>query len=97
MIFGDGYPAAPPAGEFPIDSPHPYAWPPDQLYDLAADRAETKNLAAEKPDIVQRLTALLDKFIADGRSTPGDPQKNAVTIQVRKETKAAKKRDAAAK
>ncbi len=66
--------------------------PADQLYDLAADRAESKNLAAEKPDAVKRLSELLDKTIADGRSTPGAPQKNAVEIRVRKEAKAARKR-----
>jgi arylsulfatase A-like enzyme len=71
--------------------------PADQLYDLTADRAEQKNVAAEHPEIVKRLTELLDKYIADGRSTPGEPQKNAVEIHVRKETKAAKKKAAAAK
>jgi arylsulfatase A-like enzyme len=71
--------------------------PPDQLFDLAADRAETKNLAAEMPGTVKRLAELLDKLIADGRSTPGEPQKNAMVIQVRKESKAAKKRNPKAK
>ena len=66
--------------------------PPDQLFDLAADRAETKNLAADLAEIVTRLAALLDKTIADGRSTPGEPQKNAVEIRVRKEAKAGKKK-----
>ena len=66
--------------------------PPDQLFDLAADRAETKNLAADQAEIVTRLAALLDKTIADGRSTPGEPQKNAVEIRVRKEAKAGKKK-----
>ncbi len=78
-------------------SPAENGLPPDQLFDLAADRAETKNLAPEKPEDVKRLSELLAKYIADGRSTPGDPQKNAVEIQVRKETKAAKKRGADAK
>jgi hypothetical protein len=59
--------------------------PQDQLYDLAADRAESKNLAGKKTEDVKRLAAMLDKFIADGRSTPGAPQKNAVEIRVRKE------------
>ena len=71
--------------------------PPDQLFDLAADRAETKNLAAEKPETVKRLGELLDKYVADGRSTPGQPQKNAVEIKLRKKAKAAKKKAAAAK
>ncbi|MEQ1851240.1 MAG: arylsulfatase [Chthoniobacteraceae bacterium] len=71
--------------------------PADQLYDLAADRAEQKNLAAANPDVVKRLAALLDKSIADGRSTPGDAQSNAVEIKVRKEAAAARRKGAAAK
>jgi arylsulfatase A-like enzyme len=78
-------------------SPAEKGLPADQLFDLAADRAEQKNVAAEHPEIVKRLSELLDKTIADGRSTPGDPQKNAVEIQVRKAAKAAKKKAAAAK
>jgi arylsulfatase A len=35
--------------------------PDGQIYDLAADPGETKNLYAEKPEIVERLTALLAK------------------------------------
>jgi len=71
--------------------------PADQLYDLALDRGEQKNVAAEHPEIVKRLTALLESYVAEGRSTPGEPQKNAVEIQVRKEVKAARKKGAAAK
>jgi arylsulfatase A-like enzyme len=71
--------------------------PPNQLYNLAADRAEQKNAAAEHPETVKRLTGLLDQYIAGGRSTPGEPQKNAVEIQVRKEARAAKKKEGAAK
>lgn len=33
--------------------------PPGQLYDLAADPGETRNLYAEKPEVVARLAALL--------------------------------------
>lgn len=40
----------------------------DQLYNLATDPAESKNLFAEKPDEVKRLTALLAKIRQDGRS-----------------------------
>ncbi len=70
--------------------------PSDQLYDLASDHAEQKNVAAEHPEMVKRLGGLLDKYIADGRSTPGEAQKNAVEIQVRKGAKGAKKKAAAA-
>jgi arylsulfatase A len=45
-----------------------------QLYDLAADPAETKNLADAHPEIVQRLGRLLRADIERGRSTPGAPQ-----------------------
>ena len=44
------------------------------LYDLEADIGETRNVAAEQPEIVARLTALMQRLIATGRSTPGAPQ-----------------------
>ncbi len=47
-----------------------------QLFDLEADPAETKNLASSHPQIVTNLTALLQKYIDTGRSTPGALQKN---------------------
>ncbi|WP_250847179.1 sulfatase family protein [Aquisphaera insulae] len=50
--------------------------PPVQLYDLSKDRAERRNLQAEHPEIVARLTRQIEQFIADGRSTPGAPQHN---------------------
>jgi arylsulfatase A len=40
-----------------------------QLYDLAADPQETKNLAEERPAVVKEMTAQLDKIRADGRET----------------------------
>ena len=60
-------------------SPTPAAeLPPIQLYDLSTDIGETKNLHAEHPDVVKRLTEKLEKLIKDGRTTPGAPQKNTV-------------------
>ncbi len=50
--------------------------PPIQLYDLHADIGERRNLQAEHPDIVRRLTDLLARYVRDGRSTPGAPQPN---------------------
>lgn len=44
---------------------------PVQLYNLAEDLDETKNLATEQPARVARMQALLEKLITDGRSTPG--------------------------
>ena len=48
--------------------------PPFQLYDLSADPAETTNVAAAHPEIVQRLGRLLRADIERGRSTPGPAQ-----------------------
>lgn len=42
--------------------------PPGQLYDLAADIGEQNNLYEQHPEIVERLSALLEKYKADGRS-----------------------------
>ena len=58
--------------------------PDVQLYDLSTDIGETKNVQAEHPKVVERLTALLDRYVAEGRSTPGKPQQNAVAVEIRK-------------
>lgn len=50
--------------------------PPVQLYNLKNDPSEKENLQAQNPEVVQKLTGLLKKYIEDGRSTPGKPQKN---------------------
>jgi arylsulfatase A-like enzyme len=41
-----------------------------QLYDMAGDPSETKNLCNEHPDIVKSLSALLEKYRKEGRSAP---------------------------
>jgi hypothetical protein len=56
--------------------------PPVQLYDLAADPGEKTNLQAKHPEVVERLTKLLERYVADGRSTPGAPQKNTAAVDV---------------
>ena len=63
--------------------------PDTQLYDLAAEIGETKNLQAEHPEEVARLTKLLEEIVANGRSTPGAKQGNDAAIQIRKGTGAA--------
>jgi len=50
--------------------------PPVQLYNLAEDPKESKNVAKQNPEIVQELTKLLRDTIENGRSTPGPRQKN---------------------
>ena len=51
-----------------------------QLYDLESDPAETKNLQASQPEIVEKLVNQLAKEIKDGRSTPGAKQTNEGAI-----------------
>lgn len=44
--------------------------PTGELYNLADDPAETRNLWAAQPKIVQELNALLENYQRDGRSRP---------------------------
>ncbi len=53
-----------------------------ELYNLKTDLGETKNVAAAHPEVVEKLTALMRKYIADGRSTIGAAQKNDVPISI---------------
>jgi arylsulfatase A len=50
---------------------------PGELYNLRDDLVERRNLYGERPELVRRLKALLDKYKAQGRSTPGPPIKDA--------------------
>jgi arylsulfatase A-like enzyme len=58
--------------------------PPVQLYDMATDVGEQTNVAAEQPDVVERLTLLLERYVVAGRSTPGVPQDDDVPVDIRK-------------
>ncbi len=53
-----------------------------QLFDLATDIGETTNLHAKHPEIVHELTALLQRYVDRGRSTPGKPQANEGTVRI---------------
>ena len=57
--------------------------PAVQLYDLEAEPGEQTNLATARPDTVARLTATLEGFVNEGRSTPGPrrPNDRPVTFQ----------------
>ncbi|MBI1337929.1 MAG: sulfatase-like hydrolase/transferase [Phycisphaera sp.] len=50
--------------------------PSIQLYDLSTDIGEKVNVQDQHPDVVAELTALLTKYVKEGRSTPGKPQPN---------------------
>ncbi|MGB0257766.1 MAG: sulfatase family protein [Coraliomargarita sp.] len=51
-----------------------------QLYNLADDLGETNNLAADMPERVEQMHALLNELIYGGRSTRGPKQKNDTSL-----------------
>jgi arylsulfatase A-like enzyme len=77
---GSGGWSAPTPGQEPKDAPR------IQLYDLAADPGEAKNVQAEHPALVARLTDLLKHQVAQGRSTPGARQANTVEPDIMRGT-----------
>jgi arylsulfatase A-like enzyme len=58
--------------------------PERQLYHLATDPREMKNVEAANPAIVARLYALLTRYVNDGRSTPGPKRANDVAVTMLK-------------
>jgi len=55
--------------------------PAVQLFDLSKDVAESENLSEEHPEVVSELSALMQRYIDRGRSTPGKPQTNDRSVQ----------------
>lgn len=53
-----------------------------ELYSLQADLGETKNVLAEHPEVSAQLTALMQRYIDNGRSTPGEAQKNEFALSL---------------
>jgi len=43
-----------------------------QLYHLSKDPAETNNLLDKRPKKVKALLSLLNEYVQNGRSTPGE-------------------------
>jgi arylsulfatase A-like enzyme len=62
-----------------------------QLYNLDDDIGEKTNLAAEKPELVAEMRALMDRLVTEGRSTPGPRQRNDVEVRRYPVVKAAPK------
>jgi arylsulfatase A len=56
--------------------------PSVQLYDMSQDDREQINVAQKHPEIVDRLARLLEKYVAEGRSTPGPAQPNDVAVDI---------------
>jgi len=55
-----------------------------QLYNIGEDIDESENLVKEKPEKVVELLTLLKKQVADGRTTPGENQKNDAEVDIYK-------------
>jgi len=73
-------------------SPGEKGLPDTQLYNLSTDSGEKNNLQSSQPEIVAKMTRELEALIANGRSTPGAPQKNTVEVVLRKPPTAPKLR-----
>lgn len=71
MKAGTGFPSS-----YAGPNTSPPGSPPFQLFNLADDPAETTNLYAGHPEIVQRLGLLLKSYVLRGRSTPGPVETN---------------------
>ena len=56
--------------------------PAIQLYDMRRDVGERSNQQSNHPEVVRRLSQLLESYVAQGRSTPGTPQKNDVPVDI---------------
>ena len=69
---------------------------PVQLYNMANDIAESRNLRIADKETVQRLTKLMEKYVADGRSNAGAPQHNDVVVNLRKSKTQTSKQEGAA-
>lgn len=50
--------------------------PPVQLFNLKDDPSEKVNVQDNHPEVVSELKGLMKKYLEEGRSTPGKPQKN---------------------
>ncbi len=53
-----------------------------ELFNLQTDLSETKDVLAANGEVAAKLTALMQKYIANGRSTPGIAQKNDFDLSI---------------
>ena len=53
-----------------------------ELFNLQKDVGENKNILAEQQQVAERLTALMQKYIDRGRSTPGPVQDNEFQVSL---------------
>ncbi|MBN8458187.1 MAG: arylsulfatase [Verrucomicrobia bacterium] len=53
-----------------------------ELYNLESDPGENKDVLATNPDVAAKLTALTERHIREGRSTPGAAQHNDFKLSI---------------
>jgi arylsulfatase A-like enzyme len=53
-----------------------------ELYNLAEDLGETRDLLPDHEEVVNRLAALMTQYLDEGRSTPGAPQPIEATLSI---------------
>ena len=70
MCPGSGGWSDPKPGQEEMDAPR------FQLYNLADDIGEKKNIIEDHPELAQRMRMILKEHVLNGRSTPGQPQEN---------------------
>ncbi len=63
-----------------------------ELYNLETDLSETKEVLAANAEVATKLTALMQRYIAEGRSTPGVAQKNEFDLSITGENKGKRKK-----
>ena len=51
-----------------------------ELYNLSRDPAQRENLYDHEPEKVRELATLMERYVSEGRSTPGPKQKNDVEV-----------------
>ena len=66
----------------PRPGKEPKGSPRVQLFDLDTDPAEKNNLAETEKEKVAELTALLQSYADNGRSTPGEKQENDGAVDI---------------
>lgn len=72
-----------------------------ELYHLQTDLSESTNVAEANPEVVDRLATLMRRYLSEGRSNAGEPQKNDVEMSIegssgskKKKSKKGQKKDA---
>lgn len=63
-----------------------------ELYNLQTDLSETNDVLAANAELATKLTALMQRYIANGRSTPGIAQKNEFDLSIAGEAKGKRKK-----